>query len=141
VDFEYRFVPTFGVDFAVSQTGITGKQAFFPTSSAAAINTRADVKVRPITIGLVEHPFQLKRADFYIGVLAGEIDMTGDSFRSAEARFAFGSVLGVDIPLGQSGWAINATGRVLASRFSNQYDDSSHFHDQFFYGGGLTYRW
>jgi hypothetical protein len=140
VDFEYRFVPTFGIDFAASQTSMTGKEVT-TNPVGPPVEARADIRVVPITIGIVEHPFQFKHVDFYIGLIAGVVDMSGDNFRSAEARFGFGSLLGVDIPIGQSGFAINAVGKVLSSRFSNQFTGESHFHDTFLYGGGLTYRW
>jgi hypothetical protein len=139
-DAEYLFVPTFGVAVAASQNTIAAREV---TTNPASPPTerRGNIGVRPITVALNEHPFQWKRLDLYIGVFAGAVEYNGGSFRPDSTQFGFGSELGLDFPVGDSGFAVTAVGKILSARFPSQFSPGAHFHDQYQYGGGLSYRW
>lgn len=140
VDAEYLFVRTFGVAIAASQNTIAAKEV---TTSPASppVERKGNIGVRPITVALNEHPFQWKHVDLYIGVFAGAVQYSGGSFRPDSTQFGFGSDVGLDFPVGDSGFAVSAVGKILSARFPSQFTPGAHFHDQYQYGGGLTYRW
>jgi hypothetical protein len=140
VDAEYLFVPTFGFAVAASQTTIAAKEV---TTFAAGppVERKGNIGVRPITLALNEHPFQWKHVDFYIGVFAGAVEYIGGSFRADSTQFGFGPQVGLDFPVGDSGFAFNAVGKILSARFPSQFSSGGHFHDQYLYGAGMSYRW
>lgn len=140
IEGEYLFVPTFGLDLAASQTGILAKETTF-LPAGPPIERRGTIDARAFTLALNEHPLTSRRVDFYIGIFAGAEQYSGGGFRANSTQFAFGANLGFDFPLGDSGFALTAAGRVLSARFPEQLSRADHFRAQILYGGGLTYRW
>ncbi len=140
VDVEYLFVPTFGVEVAASQTTVAAKEVTTDSNGVVA-ERKGNIDVRPITVGITEHPFQWRHVDLYLGIFAGAVEYNGGGFRPDSTQFGFGANIGLDFPVGDSGFAFNASGRIVDSRFPNQLTSASHFHDQFLYGGGMSYRW
>jgi hypothetical protein len=139
LDLEYLPIPWLGIDFAASQTHI---QAVEQTGLVVGptFTTRGNIQVRPFTIGLFAHPLWWERADLYIGPVAGVVDLSGDGHKS-ETQFGFGSALGLDVPLGSSGLALTALGRIVTSHFTYQLSNVSRYRTNYLFGGGLAYRW
>jgi len=139
IDAEYLFTPWVGLDFGASQTHIEADQAnTFPVGPV--FKNQGKIQQRFFTLGLYGHFYRVQRVDVYIGPLVGANQMTG-SFRPDTTTLAFGAALGLDLPLGSTGLAISGVGRVLSSRFPDQFSSATHFRDNYMIGGGLAYRW
>jgi hypothetical protein len=139
IDAEYLFTPWVGLDFGASQTHLEGDQVT-RTPVGPSFETKGKVQQRFFTLGLYGHFYRVERVDVYIGPLVGAEQMTG-GFRPDKTEFAFGAALGLDLPLGSTGLAISGVGRILSSRFPDQFHNVSHFRDNYMIGGGLAYRW
>jgi hypothetical protein len=139
VDAEYLFTPWLGIDVAASQTHIEADQVT-RTPVGPAFETKDRIQVRPFMLGIYGHFYRVEHADVYLGPIVGLVQMSGGG-RPDETNFGFGAALGIDLPLGSTGLAISGVGRGLASRFRDQLHNSSHFRDNFLFGGGLSYRW
>ena len=139
IDAEYLFTPWVGLDFGASQTHIQADEVTrIPVGPA--FQNQGKIQQRFFTLGLYGHFYRVERIDIYIGPLVGADQMSG-SFRPEKTTFAFGAALGLDLPLGSTGLAISGVGRVLSSRFPDQFRSASHFRDNYMVGGGLAYRW
>jgi outer membrane protein W len=94
-------------DFVMSIGGIPGDVEF---GSSTAI---------PITAGLTFHPVESDAVDFYIGPLVGltvwgDLE-TSEGNVSTDSDFGVGAVAGIDIPVGEGGWAFSAALRYFTS--------------------------
>lgn len=139
VDLEYLPTPWLGIDFAVSQTHVQVDERT-STPVGPSFDRKANIQVRPFLVGLFAHPFQWERANLRFGLLAGVTSLSG-GFRPSATRFAYGSELGIDLPLGSSGLAITGLGRVITNRFDQTLRNASHYRNNYLFGGGLAYRW
>jgi hypothetical protein len=140
LDLEYLVTPFVGLDLAASQTRIEADEVIRP-AIGPAFATKGKIDLRPFTLGLYGHFYRHEHADVYIGPFVGVVQMSGGSFRPNDTEFAFGAVLGLDLPLGSSGLALSGVGRVLNNRFPDQLRHVSHLHNNYLFGGGLAYRW
>ena len=140
VDLEYLVSPFVGLDLAASQTRIDADEVT-TTANGHAFATKGKIDLRPLTLGLYGHFYRQEHVDLYVGPFVGVVQMTGGSFRPNDTELAFGAVLGLDLPLGSSGLALSALGRVLSNRFPDQLRHVSHLHNNYLFGGGLAYRW
>jgi hypothetical protein len=140
VDVEYLVSPFVGLDLAASQTRIDATEVVQPAVGRASTTT-GKIDLRPFTLGLYGHFYRQEHADVYIGPFIGVVQMSGGSFRPNDTEFAFGAVLGLDLPLGSSGLALSGVGRILSNRFPDQLRHVSHLHNNYLFGGGLAYRW
>ena len=141
VDAEYLFTPWVGIDVAASQTHIEATEVRKTFPGPSALRFTGKIQLRPFTVGLYGHFYRLEHLDLYIGPFVGVVEMTAGGFRPSDTEFGFGAVLGLDVPLGASGFALSGVARALASRFPDQLRPVSHFRDNYFFGGGLAYRW
>jgi hypothetical protein len=139
LDAEYLFSPWVGLDFAAAQHRIAADEVTTSPISPPFTAT-ANIQVRPFMLGIYGHFLHLEHSDLYIGPVAGLVQLTG-GFRPNQTELGFGAALGLDVPLGSSGFAITGTGRVIAFRFPDLLRPVSHFRDDFTFGGGLAYRW
>jgi len=139
IDAEYLFTPWMGLDFGASQTHVEADETT-RTPVGPAFQSQGKIQQRFFTLGLYGHFYRVQRLDVYIGPLVGANQMTG-GFRPDTTTFAFGAALGLDLPLGSTGLAISGVGRVLSSRFPDQFSSATHFRDNYMVGGGLAYRW
>jgi hypothetical protein len=139
VDLEYLPTPWLGIDFAVSQTRVQADEVT-RTLPGPPFERKANIQVRPFTVGVFAHPFQWERANLYIGPLVGVTSLSG-GFRPSATRFAYGSELGIDLPLGSSGLAITGLGRIVTNRFDQTLRNAAHYRNNYLFGGGLAYRW
>jgi hypothetical protein len=140
IDLEYLVTPFVGLDLAASQTRIDATEVT-TTALGKAFTTRGKIDLRPFTLGLYGHIYRQEHADLYLGPVIGVVQMSGGSFRGNDTEFGFGAVLGLDLPLGSSGFALSALGRVVTNRFPDQLRHVSHLHNNYLFGGGLAYRW
>jgi hypothetical protein len=138
IDAEYLFTPWVGLDFGASQTHVEADEVTrLPVGPS--FQNQGKIQQRFFMLGLYGHFYRVQRLDVYIGPLVGADEMTG-SFRPNKTTFAFGAALGLDLPLGSTGLAISGVGRVLSSRFPDQFRSATHFRDNYMVGGGLAYR-
>ncbi len=140
VDLEYLMTPWLGLDFSASQTHIEADETT-TTPVGPTFESRGKIQVRPYMLGLYGHFYRVEHADLYLGPIAGFVQTSGGSFRPSDTQFGFGAALGLDLPLGSSGLAISGVGRAISSRFPDQLHKTSHFRDNYLFGGGLAYRW
>ena len=138
-DLEYLPIPWLGIDFAVSQTHVQVDERT-TTPTGPPFERKANVQVRPFMVGVFAHPFQWERANLYFGPLIGVTSLSG-GFRPSATRFAFGSEIGIDLPLGSSGLAITGLGRIVTNRFDQTLRNTSQYRNNYLFGGGLAYRW
>lgn len=138
-DLEYLPTPWLGIDLAVSQTHVQGDKVI-RTPMGPPFESKANIQVRPFTVGVFAHPFQWERANLYIGPLVGVVSLSG-GFRPSATRFGYGSEIGIDLPLGSTGLAITGLGRIVTSRFDDALRNTSHYRNNYLFGGGLAYRW
>ncbi len=119
VEVEYQFNDRVGL--AASAIYATLESELFFDLDDEWESAEDDISFLSFLVGPNFHLTPDKRADVYVGLFAGLVDLGSTSYRvlgetqrrSFDADTAFGAQLGVDIPIGKGDWAVNLAARYL----------------------------
>jgi len=118
---ERRLTDLLGFEFGVFSAGSLDVQSGI---ASGTVQSRVSLgSITPITLGLNAHLTPKSAIDLYVGpqvglVRYGALEIrtgTGDSSErvSADDHFAWGVILGLDVPLGRHGWSVQGSVRYL----------------------------
>ncbi len=124
---EYQFSPRFGLDLGVLSVGSVDISA-----GVVGGTTGSNLEVSsftPVTVGLNVHLTPDRPLDLYVGPVLAWVSYSGLDIRTAIATagssvsvdddVGFGAIIGLDVPLGEWGWLIQANLRFIATDISN----------------------
>ncbi len=118
---ERRLTDLLGIEFGVFSAGSLDVES---SIAPGMVRSRVSLgSITPITLGLNAHLTRGSAIDLYVGpqvglVRYGTLDIrtgTGDVTErvSADDNFAWGVILGLDVPLGRHGWSVQGSVRYL----------------------------
>ncbi len=142
---EYHFNDRVGLEGTVLYVPL-GSQLFFDVGIDWAQN-EDDVEMLAFLIGPNFHLTPDKNVDFYIGPFVGIADLSSTSYRvlgeiqrrSLDADTVFGVQLGLDIPFGESGWAVHLGARYFDMSVETEEDGPEIAADPIGFEAGFAY--
>ena len=119
VELEYHFNPRIGLAASAIFANLES-ELFFDLDDEWE-SDEDDISFLSFLVGPNFHLTPDKKADVYLGLFVGLVDLGSTSYqvlgetqrRSFDADTVFGAQLGVDIPFGSKGWAVNLAARYL----------------------------
>ncbi len=146
VELEYHFNPRIGLAASAIYAPL-GSELFFDLDDEWE-SAEDDVSFLSFLIGPNFHLTPEKKADLYLGLFVGLVDLGSTSYqvlgetqrRSFDADTVFGAQLGVDIPFGQKGWGANLAARYMDMSVETAEDGPEIAADPLIFQAGLSYK-
>ncbi len=145
-ELEYHFNERIGLAASAIFANL-GSELFFDLDDEWE-SDEDDVSFLSFLIGPNFHLTPDKKADVYLGLFVGLVDLGSTSYqvlgetqrRSFDADTAFGAQLGVDIPFGQKGWGVNLAARYLDMTVETGEDGPEVAADPLILQAGFSYK-
>lgn len=144
---EWRLVPRWGLELSITRLAFDAdfhQSEFRPPERPPVpeIFDRGELVVRPVSLAVLAHPLRGARTDLYLGPAVSHVSYDVDVGRGLERsdEWGYGAVLGLDVAIGEAGWAAGVEARYLKA----EHDDSIHglwrSFSSYWVGAGVSYR-
>lgn len=144
---EWRPVPFWGLELSVTELAFDAEfrqRVIRPPElpQVPEIFDQGELVVRPVSLALLMHPLRGGRGDLYFGPAVSHVSYDVDVGSELERadEWGYGVVLGLEVPIGEAGWAAGFEGRYLTA----EHDDVIHGlwgrFSTYWLGAGVSFR-